>query len=678
MILSEVSPHSSPLTTYDMSLVMPLRIGIMMDHPSPHMVSLLGALAEREDCIAHVIYLGKSAPERKWGAPLGKLPSRFIPGFSFLGGGRRMNPSITHALGKQQADVWVVNTCYDSPSTVLAAWFLGKRKTPWVYMNEPPRPRNLLFNASKSFPFRFVVGRAWGLIGMGEKTAEIYSRGGNGSVPTTSVPYFIDLKPFYELPGAEDPEPGMPFQFLTCCQMIHRKGLDVLLQACSRLTDLNWQLTLIGSGPLRPKLEKKFHERFSAQQVIFGGEIPYEKRQEAFRQKHVFVFPSRWDGWGMVLPEALAAGLPVIATDQVISAHEFIRNGANGFIVPAENPQALTEKMEYFIHHREEIAKMGTAARRSVLDYLPEKGAERLVRFLKDLVNHSPKESSTFNRGLLGECPVTWESLTSSNSLSEKAWRKTRQAAKKAVIRLGNSLSMRAKANSHRILVYHLVLPRDRKSFEEHIRFLQDHYLLCSIPEVYEAACSPQTNGSYRAAITFDDGFRILMSDCLEVLQRHGVKATFLVPTGFVDLWDKSKLANDFSLRAHYYSQPMEPMQPRDLKALKDLGHSIGSHGISHVSLSSMPRERALKELKQSRQRIGAWTGAIPELFAYPYGHASHADGHPSAWVRETGYSFGLTLRRGPVNSTSDPMALPREHAEGNWSVQDLKYFLFS
>jgi glycosyltransferase involved in cell wall biosynthesis len=123
--------------------------------------------------------------------------------------------------------------------------------------------------------------------------------------------------------------------------------------------------------------------------VIFGGEISYQKRQGAFHQKHVFVFPSRWDGWGMVLPEALAAGLPVIATDQIISAHEFIKDGANGFIVPAENPQALAEKMEYFIHHREEIAEMGAAARQTVKDYLPERGAERLVNFLKDLVNHS-------------------------------------------------------------------------------------------------------------------------------------------------------------------------------------------------------------------------------------------------------------------------------------------------
>jgi glycosyltransferase involved in cell wall biosynthesis/peptidoglycan/xylan/chitin deacetylase (PgdA/CDA1 family) len=677
MKVSEISSLPSHLASNGISWMMPLRIGILMDHPSPHMVALLDALAEREDCVAHVIYLRETAPERKWGVPLGKLPCRFISGFSLFGGGWCLNLGIFQAVRKQVTDVWVVNTCYDFPTTMLAAWFFGKG-TPWVYMNEPPRPRNWLFSAAKSFPFQFVTKRARGLIGMGEKAEEIYRFGRNGAVPTASVPYFIDLRPFYELRDEKEPETGKPVHFLTCCQLIHRKGLDVLLRACSRITDSNWQLTLIGSGPLRKKLERAFRERFSARQVIFGGEIPYEKRQEAFHKKHVFLLPSRWDGWGMVLPEALAAGLPVIATDQVISAHEFIRDGVNGFIIPAENSQALAEKMEYFMLNREEIPMMGAAARRSVEEYLPEKGAEILVNFLKKLLNNNPRCSSTRKRARLGESPMTWQGLTSSNSFMGNARRKSRQLAKDTIIRMGSLFSVRAKANCHRILVYHLVLPQDRKAFEEHIRFLQDHYLLCSIPEVYEAACSLQTNGSCRAAITFDDGFRILMSDCLEVLQKHGVKAAFLVPTGFVDLWDQPDLSSDFSLRAHYYNKPLEPMRPMDLRALTELGHSIGSHGVSHLSISSMSTARVLHEMKESRRKIAEWTGNPPPMFAYPYGHASHIHGLVSGWVEEAGYSFGLTLRRGPVDSKSDPWMLPRDHAEGNWSVRDLKYFLFS
>jgi glycosyltransferase involved in cell wall biosynthesis/peptidoglycan/xylan/chitin deacetylase (PgdA/CDA1 family) len=675
--MSYISYRPSHFPPNDMSCAMPLRIGILMDHPSPHMVALLDALAEREDCLAHVIYLGKSAPERKWGAPLGKLACRFISGFSLSGARWKMDPGIIQALQKQAADVWVVNSCYDSPSTMIAAWFLGKR-TPWVYMNEPPRPRNWLLSAAKSFPFQFVTGRAWGLIGMGRKAEEIYRLANDGGTPTTSVPYFIDLRPFYDLPAIKKSEPGKLVHFLTCCQMIHRKGIDVLLEACSRLTDSHWRLTLIGGGPLRRKLEREFRERFSAQQVIFGGEIPYEKRQEAFNQKHVFLFPSRWDGWGMVLPEAMAAALPVISTDQVISAHEFIRNGVNGFIIPSENSQALAEKMEYFINHVEEIPAMGAAARRSLNEYLPEKGAEILVNFLKGLLSPYPRQSLTHKRARLGESPMAWEDITSTNSFMENARRKSRQLAKDMVIRIGSLFSTRAKANSNRILVYHLVLPQDRKSFEEHIRFLRDHYELCSIREVYEAACSLQINGSCRAAITFDDGFRILMSDCLEVLQKHEVKATFLVPTGFVDLWDQPHLASDFSFRAHYYSKPLEPMCPMDVEGLAKLGHCIESHGVSHISISSMPMARVLDEMKKSRQKIAEWTGIAPSIFAYPYGHAINVHGSVSRWVKETGYSFGLSLRRGRVDSKSDPLMLPRDHAEGNWSVRDLRYFLFS
>jgi glycosyltransferase involved in cell wall biosynthesis len=57
----------------------------------------------------------------------------------------------------------------------------------------------------------------------------------------------------------------------------------------------------------------------------------------------------------MVVPEALAAGLPVVATNQVISAHEFIKNEINGLIIPSEDVSALAEKMAYFIRHPEVI-----------------------------------------------------------------------------------------------------------------------------------------------------------------------------------------------------------------------------------------------------------------------------------------------------------------------------------
>jgi glycosyltransferase involved in cell wall biosynthesis/peptidoglycan/xylan/chitin deacetylase (PgdA/CDA1 family) len=654
---------------------MPLRVGIIMDHPSPHMVGLLNALAERDDCSAEVIYLGRNAPERRWEAPGSQLPHRFLKGLTLMRGGLRINVGLIHSLRQMRVDVWLLNSVYSSPSTLIAAWVLSRGSTPWIYMNEPPRPRNPIFSAFKLLPFKFVVRRAWGIIGMGEKAVEIYRSFLDGNRPMTSIPYSIHLEDFFQLHLPDAPSDTQRLRFLACCQMIHRKGLDILLQACEQLRDMNWQLTLVGDGPLRHKLEREFSRSFPGERVIFKGEVPYSKRHEAFAGHHIFVFPSRWDGWGMVVAEALAAGLPVITTDQVIAAHEFIHDGRNGFMVPVNNPLALAEKMAYFLLHRGDIAQMGLAARQEVRDFRPEVGAKRLVQFLTDLLQRKNSFRPDLPPKTLHYSP-TWNAFTTPDSISARIWKEVRQGSKSAVIRLGNSMRRQSHPHSHRILVYHLVLKEDRQSFDEQMKFLKDWFLICSIPEMMKHIGAREGSSAFRAAITFDDGFRVLMDDCLEILEKHNLRASFFIPTGFVELAGQREMAARFSLKTHHYNFPLEPMGPEDLQTLVKLGHEIGSHGVSHISLGSMSKQRVARELEQSAQRIGQWTNMRPTGFAYPYGHTVSFLGHPTQWVRQAGYHYGLTQQRGPIHTSSDLFLLPREHAEGNWSVRDLRFFL--
>ena len=229
--------------------------------------------------------------------------------------------------------------------------------------------------------------------------------------------------------------------------------------------------------------------------------------------------------------------------------------------------------------------------------------------------------------------------------------------------------------NGHRILSYHLVLREDRRNFEEQIKFLTDNYKVCSVGEVLSAAKNEANNGQYHIAVTFDDGFRVLMSYCLEVLEKFGIKASFYIPTGFVELSGFPEMASRFSLRAHYYNLPLEPMCPEDLKLLVDMGHDVGSHGVSHTSLSTMSQPMVERELRISRSMIAKWTGKEVETFAYPNSQI----GDPiSLWVQQAGYRLGLTARRGAVRNDVNPYLLPRDHAEGNWPIRQLRYFLFT
>lgn len=270
--------------------------------------------------------------------------------------------------------------------------------------------------------------------------------------------------------------------------------------------------------------------------------------------------------------------------------------------------------------------------------------------------------------------PLTWQNLTEPPRRRERLLKRCRAVAKGSVIRVSMALRKQFAAKSNRILVYHLILPEDRRRFEEHILFLKNHYRLVTANMLYKERCA--ISSLPLAAITFDDGFRILMADALEILEKHKVKATFFIPTGFVALYRDAKQAGEYSLRAHYYQHPLEPMTPDDLRALKLAGHEIGSHGVSHVRMSTLDRDAAMCDLRDSQSQLSAWLGEPVAGFAYPYGDMSNAFGRPPEWVAGAGYEYGVTLQRGPVTGKSNPMALPREHAEGNWRVEDVAYFL--
>jgi hypothetical protein len=426
---------------------------------------------------------------------------------------------------------------------------------------------------------------------------------------------------------------------------------------------------------LRSEFEREFASYVRCGSVSFVGSVPYSHRARAFANRHVLVFPSLWDGWGMVLPEALAAGLPALSTDRVMSAHEFIKDGVNGFIVPAGDPQALAEKMLWFIHNASSYSRMSHAARRSLENYRPNSGAETLVAYLQRL-------SAGISNGRCEKRPLdsdqaTWKLLTTPPKPPRKAIFLMRQFGRNAIIQAKLATSRPRRAKGHLILAYHLVLKEDRGKFEDQVRFFSDSFQPSSLSEILRAAASGNQD-EFRFALTFDDGFRLLMQDCLEILEKYGIKAGFFVPAAFVSSWCKNGEAAEFSTRAFYYNYPLEPMRPEDLKKLVALGHEVGSHGLFHASIHSVMPESARRELTASRAMISEWTGVAPNGFSYPYGESSSSQGDPADWLRSAGFMYALTLNRGCVDQTTNPFAVPRHHVEGNWSIPELRYFLLA
>ena len=153
-----------------------------------------------------------------------------------------------------------------------------------------------------------------------------------------------------------------------------RKGIPYLLDAFSELSLPNSELLLVGDSfpdarAFVPKHEGLFrHLRF----------VPQAELVHHYQQASVFVLPSLEDGFGMVVYEAAACGIPIIVTENVGAT---IRDGQDGFVVPIRDAEALARKLTYLYEHPRERIAMGRAA----CDYVQQFTWENYHR---ELVSH--------------------------------------------------------------------------------------------------------------------------------------------------------------------------------------------------------------------------------------------------------------------------------------------------
>lgn len=137
------------------------------------------------------------------------------------------------------------------------------------------------------------------------------------------------------------------------------KGLPYLLQAWKQLGLPNAELVLIGE--IAPEMHRLL-KQWALPNVRALGQVPQSDLAKGYRASHLFVFPSVNEGLARVLFEAMACGLPMIATERS-GAEDCITQGIEGDVVPARSVEALAEAILWHYTNPEASAAMGNAAR---------------------------------------------------------------------------------------------------------------------------------------------------------------------------------------------------------------------------------------------------------------------------------------------------------------------------
>jgi glycosyltransferase involved in cell wall biosynthesis len=178
------------------------------------------------------------------------------------------------------------------------------------------------------------------------------------------VPNGVDLDTF--VPGAGSVRTPLALLFVGRLHM--QKGLDTLLRALAlipaRLRD-GCRLILVGDGPERLPLQNQAQQLGLAHLLDFRGWVDRTEIAQIYATADVFVFPSRDEGMPNAVLEAMAAGLPVVAT-RISGSEELVAEGENGMLVPVDDAEALATALARVIDDAELRQRMGRASRQRI------------------------------------------------------------------------------------------------------------------------------------------------------------------------------------------------------------------------------------------------------------------------------------------------------------------------
>lgn len=169
-----------------------------------------------------------------------------------------------------------------------------------------------------------------------------------------------------------------PKRFLFVGRFVNVKAIDILLSAWDTIEDKHgWQLELVGDGPLKEKFKNEHKD------VIIKDFMDQESLAKEAQESGCFIIPSRFEPWALVIHEFAAAGLPIISSDRCGASRHFVLNGYNGYVVTADDIEALRLAIGKIINSTDaELVRFSVNSRQLAMQCTPEFVADTLISLL--------------------------------------------------------------------------------------------------------------------------------------------------------------------------------------------------------------------------------------------------------------------------------------------------------
>ncbi len=247
---------------------------------------------------------------------------------------------------------------------IMILWACGMR-VPYLLSLQEGDPFEKTFNRWFIVPFRPVLAAGF-RNALVVQAISIYLEGWARHMGYTSevivVPNGVDLRRFTTATHPSVVTSGT-VNLVTSSRLVYKNALDDVIRALVLLPE-QVHFVIYGSGPEESRLRKLADELSVSERVLFKGHVPHAELARAFATAHIFIRPSRSEGMGNSFVEAMAAGLPVIATqeggiaDFLFDEKRNLDKLATGWAVDVNAPEQIAFAVKDIITNPEKVARI--------------------------------------------------------------------------------------------------------------------------------------------------------------------------------------------------------------------------------------------------------------------------------------------------------------------------------
>lgn len=364
-----------------------LRLVMVTAQPAPYRNPVYERVARQEDIDLQVLYCARREPDRAWVFDRLPFPHRFLPEKMLSWRGRyiHMNPGTWSALREARPDVLMITGF--NPTHLLTFAYARAHGIPLVAATDGTKAaEDAVLTPVHRAVRRIIYKRTEAFVGASEGAFALYRDYGVPDARMFKSHLCVDNEAFQAARQTE-----RPIDLIYSARLIALKSPFFAIEVAAgigRRLGRRVRLAILGNGVLEDEVRQAAAAVAADVEVEMPGFIEQNELPGWFGRSRVFLFPSKWDPWGVVANEATAAGVPTLVSPHAGAAHELIVDGLNGQVLELDR-EAWIEAGVRLLSDPAHWARMSAGCDQMAAEFNFDNSAEGIAEAVRQAAGRS-------------------------------------------------------------------------------------------------------------------------------------------------------------------------------------------------------------------------------------------------------------------------------------------------